>query len=46
MLPCCPPALMLQAPEAFNDKYGGVTCKTDVYSFGIILKYGLLWLAV
>ncbi len=27
-----------QAPEAFTNKFGGVTCKIDVYSFAVILK--------
>ena len=26
------------APEAFSQECGGVTCKADVYSFGIMLK--------
>lgn len=26
------------APEAFHEKFGGVTCKTDIYGFGIMLN--------
>ena len=26
-----------RAPECFNDSYGGVTSKSDIFSFGIIL---------